>query len=294
VPLSVSPEPKSDRNRTDFEVSTPPPSPRSQNRGHPLSGFGSLSEFHQYVTTKQTVTPGESRCFVPTEVSSPFSVYQSRGATYLRRFPPRRLRCTLRVSHPLGALLPSRPSELIPSRYRSWGSTLRGFDPCPAPYALSGAAPFRVFSRLLRKRIAIALPRTLTLSKARRRVWGLTRLPPSDASLGFPAPRFLTLDSEGHSRALSSPLALFRFGRKLTSPLAPQGFSLPRTQPLSLETSEPPCSLSPRYASQRFGDPARLGVWFALEDQPASPRTSTFSSSCCRAPGRSLPRSLYR
>jgi len=33
---------------------------------------------------------------------------------------PNRLRCAPRVSHPLDALLPTRPAELISSRFRSW------------------------------------------------------------------------------------------------------------------------------------------------------------------------------
>jgi hypothetical protein len=81
----------------------------------------------------------------------PFSVCQSRGATYPRRFPPRRLRCALRVSHPLDALLPSRPPGLIPSRYRSWGLTLRGLNPRLMPYALSSAAPLRGFASTKRR-----------------------------------------------------------------------------------------------------------------------------------------------
>ena len=110
----------------------------------PLSGFGSLSEFHQYATTNNTVIPKGIALFRPFRGFFPFSVFQSRGATYLRRFPFRRLRCALRVSHPLDALLPSRPSGLVPSRYRSWGFTLRGLDPHLVPYALSDAAPLGV------------------------------------------------------------------------------------------------------------------------------------------------------
>jgi hypothetical protein len=39
--------------------------------------------------------------------------------------PTHRLRCALRVSHPLGALLPPRPAGLVSSRFRSWGSPSR-------------------------------------------------------------------------------------------------------------------------------------------------------------------------
>jgi hypothetical protein len=118
---------------------------------YPLSGFGSLSEFHQYATTNQTVTPERIALVRPYRGFFPFSVCQSRRATYPRRFPPHRLRCALRVSHPLDALLPSRPSGLVPSRYRSWGFPLRGFDPHPLPYALSSAAPLRISPSIRRR-----------------------------------------------------------------------------------------------------------------------------------------------
>jgi hypothetical protein len=39
--------------------------------------------------------------------------------------PAHRLRCVLRVSHPLDALLPPRPAGLVSSRFRSWGSPSR-------------------------------------------------------------------------------------------------------------------------------------------------------------------------
>jgi hypothetical protein len=237
------------------------------------------------------MTPCRIMLFRPFRGFFPFSVFQSRRATYLRRFPTRRLCCAPRVSHPLDALLPSRPSGLVPSRFRSWGLTLRGLDPHLVPYVLSNAVPLRVTPQ---PKEEASLPGTHTPSEARRRVWVLARVPTPDASLGFPAPRFLVLSSEGRSHALSSPLALSRLSRRLTSPLAPQGFTLPRTQPLSLETDEPPCSLSPRYRSRRFGDLAGLGIWVSLRDRPASPLAGISSSPCCQVPGRSLPRILYR
>jgi len=58
----------------------------------------------------------------PSQVSSPLASFQPRVATYPRPFPLRRLRCALEVSHPLDALLHSRPIGLIPSRSHFWGS----------------------------------------------------------------------------------------------------------------------------------------------------------------------------
>jgi len=100
------------------------PSRRSKAPGVPLSGLGSPTQFHRLHTARSGSTemlPSHA----PSEVPSPSASCQSRGATYLRRFPTHRLRCALRVSHPLGALLPPRPAGLVSSRFRSWGSPSR-------------------------------------------------------------------------------------------------------------------------------------------------------------------------
>jgi hypothetical protein len=112
-----------------------------------------LAPFQSFTRTspRDNRDPEGSRLPRPFRGFFPSSVCQPRGATYLRRFPPRRLRCALRVSHPLDALLPSWPSGLVPSRYRSWGFTLRGLAPRTVPYALSDAAPLGVSSRPKRR-----------------------------------------------------------------------------------------------------------------------------------------------
>jgi hypothetical protein len=112
-----------------------------------------LAPFQSFTSTSPRifVTPRGITPTRPFRGFFPFSVSQSRGATYPRRFPSRRLRYALRVSHPLDALLPSRPSGLIPSRYRSWGLTLRGLIPRLVPYALSSAAPLRGFASTKRR-----------------------------------------------------------------------------------------------------------------------------------------------
>jgi hypothetical protein len=206
----------------DSEVSTPLPIPRFENRGHPLSGFGSLSEFHPYITAKQAVIPRGIALFRPFRGSFPFDVSQPRGATYPQRVPSRWLRCALRVSHPLDALLPSRPPGLVPSRFRPWGSTLRGLVPRLTPYALSSAAPLRVSPRPKRRGRPF---RDTHAKRSPASGLGTSQMAEPNASLGFPAPGLAALNREERSRALSSPLALFRLGRTLTGPLAPQGFS---------------------------------------------------------------------
>jgi hypothetical protein len=152
-PLCRYPTPRTEIRmaRPDSEVSTPLPTPRSKNRANPLSGFGSLSEFHPYITAPNRNSDDGIAPERPFRGFFPFDVCEPRGATWIRRIPSRRLSCALRVSHPLDALLPSRPPGLVPSRYRPWGLTLRGFAPRLAPYALSSAAPLRVSPRPKRR-----------------------------------------------------------------------------------------------------------------------------------------------
>jgi hypothetical protein len=121
----------------------PPPAPNIvKMQGDPLSGFSSHPECHQ---CPRQASFDLARGLVevvlqPSEVFSPSAFSQSRGATYTRWLPNHRLRCAPRVSHPLDALLPSRPAGPISSRYRSWGFTLRGLTPLRVPYVLSNAA----------------------------------------------------------------------------------------------------------------------------------------------------------
>lgn len=52
------------------------------------------------------------------------------------------LRCTLRFSQPLSALLPPKPSQLISSGFRPWDSPYEDLILTAVPYVLSNAAPF--------------------------------------------------------------------------------------------------------------------------------------------------------
>jgi hypothetical protein len=97
------------------------PVPPVKGGSFPLSGFGSLSGFHPLATAIPAPSSQAGLSLAPSKVCSPPTFFQLRRATYTRRFPGRRLRCALRVSHPLDALLPPKPTEPIPSRSRSWG-----------------------------------------------------------------------------------------------------------------------------------------------------------------------------
>lgn len=200
----------------------------------PLPGLDSLSECHQYVTTKQTVIPESIALLRPYRGFFPFSVFQSKGATYPRRVPIRRLRCALRFSHPLGAFLPFRPSGLISSRCHSWGSALRGFSSSPgAVRPLERRAP-QGFSLDQKRRghpsrdshTKRSPPPGLVFTQVPERC-----LPP----WAFVFRGFLPSTVERCRRTFSSPLALLRFGRIADLTAGTPGFSLPRTQPLSLE-----------------------------------------------------------
>jgi len=269
VSLSI----RSNRNpspRLDSGVSTPLPIPRFENRGNPLSGFDSLSEFHPYITASNRDPILESRLNAPSEVSSP-STYLSReeplnpGSSQLAGWvaPSGFLTpSTLCSPHGLPGLFhPGSAHGVWPSEafLLTWRRTL-----------FRDAAPLRVSPLPINEEAALS--GTLTPNEAPTTDPGTSQMTAPTASLGFPAPRLAAFNREERSRALSSPLALSRFGRTLTKPLAPQGLTCWKRGPLSLEMGQPPCSFSPRDSSRRFEDPAGLGLWVSLRGRPASPR----------------------
>lgn len=123
----------------NFGVSTPLPTHTITVWVHPLSGFGSLSEFHPCITASDSAKLAPSRYLAPPEVCSPTAYFQPCGATFLRRFPYRPVKL--------------RPQGFAPSRrfaphmtYRAYfipiplmGFSLRGLNPSAAPYVLSNA-----------------------------------------------------------------------------------------------------------------------------------------------------------
>jgi len=86
--------------------------------------------------------------------------------------PAHRLRCVLRVSHPLDALLPPRPAGLVSFRFRSWGSPSR-LVPTQCRYALSSAGPLRFLAGL--QRASPPLQGSSTPCRSCTRAWGLAR-----------------------------------------------------------------------------------------------------------------------
>jgi hypothetical protein len=143
------------------------------------------------------------------------------------------------------------------------------------------------------KKEETAPPGTHTPHKGRRRVWRLDQAPAPIAPLGFPAPRFLALSSEGRSHALASPLALSRPGRTLTEPLAPQGFRC-------LERSRSPSRPADLHAVSHLDHlldaletPQSWAMGYPQRPDHVAAAPSS-SSPCCRFPGQSLPRSHYR
>jgi hypothetical protein len=154
----------------------------------------------------------------------PLQRLQPRGATYPAG------------SHPAGFVAPSGfltlstpcsphglPGLFHPSTAHGVFNTLRGFDPHTVPYTLSSAAPLGVSGQ--KRIIGPAPPGTHTPYEARHQAWVLRQDPLPNAPLGFPAPGFLALNSEGRSHALSSPHALFRRGRKRQRLWRPRVFS---------------------------------------------------------------------
>jgi hypothetical protein len=233
---------------------------------HPLSGLGSLSEFHPHITAPNH-DPSRNHTRAPLPRFLPlrrFSTTKSHLAPAVPK-PPVTLR-------PQGFSPSRRFAPLAASRAYSIPDPSMGFYPS-RPFSSPGAV--RPLGRrapqgflLYQKVEEAALSGTLTPNEAPAPVPGTSRRSVPNASLGFPASRLTALGSEERSHALSSPLALSRLGRKLTAPPAPQGFSLPRTRPFSLERSQPPCSFPPRYSSRLFGDPTRLGYRFPSEADP--------------------------
>jgi hypothetical protein len=139
IPLCRYPtlEPKFEWASLDSEVSTPPPFPRSHNRGYPLSGFGSLSEFHPYITAHESVIP------------------KDRASTPLPRFVPLQRLSVTRSHIPPTAPIPPvtfRPQGFSPSRRLAPLMTFRAYS---IPVPLMGFYPSRLFS----SHGAVRLPR---------------------------------------------------------------------------------------------------------------------------------------
>lgn len=116
---------------------------------HPLAGFDTLSKHHHSFATTVDESPKAPetnhrsfRGFFPYDVFP-----DSRSHLPPTKTPLRWLRCALRVSHPLNALLPSRPPKLISSWSRPWGLPFRGMTKTRSRMPSSSTATFVTFNQ---------------------------------------------------------------------------------------------------------------------------------------------------
>jgi hypothetical protein len=158
--------------------------------------------------------------------------------------PTHRLRCALRVSHPLDALLPPRSAGLVSSRFRSWGSPFGVFLPPTEPCALSSAATLLTLDSTPQRPV-LAFRAWHPAGDPARRTWGLARhqrrIPPWAFSLSRllapPGGRTLLANARPLSRFLGSAFWL-------TAPPTPQGICrVERNRSLS----RPVCPLEVSY-----------------------------------------------
>jgi hypothetical protein len=177
-------------NRPDSGVSTPPPlsaSPYGQEKilSQALAPLQSFTNAHRNMTH---LPPG----FHARKTSSatlllprfgPLQRFANRGELpNSSKIPTCRLRCVLRVSHPLDALLPPRPAGFVSPRFRSWGLPFEVLLLQATPYALSSAATLMQLVLFLGRTSTSGLstqPRVPTTGPV------FSRGTASDTSLGF-------------------------------------------------------------------------------------------------------------
>lgn len=144
---------------------------------HPLAGFDTLSKHHHSFATTVDQKPESFgtnhrsfRGFFPYDVFP-----ASRSHLPPTKTPLRWLRCALRVSHPLNALLPSRPPKLISSWSRPWGFPYRDMTKTRSRTPSSSAAAFLTFHATLNDPRLRASPYVQwTVPTLRCRLQGLT------------------------------------------------------------------------------------------------------------------------
>jgi hypothetical protein len=248
----------------------------------------SLSEFHPCATATEPDCRSSSNSLAPSEVCSPLAFSQPRGATYLRRFPTRRLRCALRVSHPLDALLPARPAELISSRSHPWGSPIEAFtlERCRTP----SQTPLPSWGSDFASAEAPPAPPGIEhiARRPNREHWGLTRTPASLCLLElFSPPRPLAhrIDVAGCGLAMS-PHAFSRRALRADLVVDAPGYRMRSTQPFSLETGAAPMGFLTSWPFSPLGLAAGLGYGFPSETGTCC-QVFCLVFACCRSPYRS-------
>jgi hypothetical protein len=140
-------------------------------------------EYHRCVTTFAI-----RRCERSSQGLFPFDVFPA-VASHLSPMGTHahRLCCALRVSHPLNALLPPRPAELISSRSRPWGFPTGSWLPHGAVRPLERRSPPDVGS-LQAARLALRAWHTMRRPSAGPR---FSRIAALATPLGFSSLRFL-------------------------------------------------------------------------------------------------------
>jgi len=278
----------------DSEVSTPLPLASSYELTDiPSQALAPLQSFthtppQAYVLHGRRTDPQDCTS-APPEVLSPIAFSQPHGATYPRRFPHRRLCCALRVSHPLDALLPARPAELISSRSRSWGSPFEAFiltqrrTPSLTPGPSWGSNRFR--------RTGPPLQGFDTPREARPRCLGVSQNTLSYASLSFiPYEVSCLRRSVSWSRPTVSPHVLSRLGLRAGLAAGTPGCLSPETQPFSLEIGATSLEFSTSWTFSSIWKRRRAGLSIPLSGQPLSPEVQPSSlpyrHASCRSPAR--------
>jgi hypothetical protein len=163
---------------------------------NPLSGFGSLTEFHPYITVIQVVT-GWGRAGPHLPRSLPL---QRLSATRSHVTPPGPIPAV--SLRPQGFAPSRRLAPLMASRAYSIPVPLMGFYPsrlCSSPGAvrpLGRRVPLGFSSSLARRGRPSKDSHTKRSTSAGL---GISQVAAANAPLGFPASRLLALGSEGRS-----------------------------------------------------------------------------------------------
>jgi hypothetical protein len=209
---------------------------------------------------------------------------RNRGCPPLPRFLPlQRLPVTKSHISPTAPTPPVtlRPQGFAPSRRLAPLATSRAYS---IPVPLLGFNPPRPSSspgtvRPLGRRAPQGFSSTTVVRRGRpsrdthtgqslTTGLGFSQVAAPNASMGFPAPRFDARHSEGRSRDPASPHALLSARPHADQTVRTPGYSLLRTQSVSLEIDQPPCSSSPRCSSRLLGDLAGLGYGLPSEADP--------------------------
>lgn len=196
----------------------------------------------------------------PVHHREPVVTGQGRDGPLLPRFLPlQRLSATRSYVSPPGPipLVALRPQGFAPSRRFA---PLMAFRAYSIPVPLMGFCPSRLFSsfgavRPHRRRCPRGFSPALASrgrpfrdSRTKRSTSagpGISRVAAVNASMGFSASRCLVVGSEGRSSRPCIPSHAFSTRSQAGLVVGASGYSLPRTQPVSLETGEPPCSFPP-------------------------------------------------